>query len=130
MENKNGRVTAPVGKIPATPLNLIRESQDLEWGFDCGLGGEGVTERVCSPITEEDESVIVSVHDKRTVLAVFSKPLNTAVGMKDAVSEGKVRTVRIMEERLEWNGQISRRRIVLKFEGAGRPFLLFSLDEA
>ena len=118
----------PVREIPTTPLDLIRETEDLEGRFDGRLGGEGEGgKRVTSPITEEDESVVVSVRDKRTILAVFTEPLESTVGMKDAIGEGKLGAGR-MDEILEWNGEGSEGRVFLKFERAGRPVLLCSVD--
>jgi hypothetical protein len=83
--------------------------------------------RVGSPIAEEDESVIVSVHDKRTILAEFSEPLDMAVGMENAIGEGEL-GAGVVDEILEWNGEGSDGGIVLEFERAGRPFLLSSAD--
>lgn len=49
-----------------------------------------MTERVGRPVTEEDKPVIVSVYDKRAVLSVVPEPLNSAVGMKNAICEGEL----------------------------------------
>ena len=78
------------------------------------------------PVAEEDESVVVSIHDERTVLAIFSQPLDSAVGMKNAVGEGKLGAGG-MNEILEWNGEGSDGGVFLKLERAGRPFLLSSV---
>lgn len=78
------------------------------------------------PITEEDESVVVSVHDKRTILAVFSKPFDSTVVMENAIGERKL-GAGCMDEILEWNGEGSDGGIVLKLERAGCPALLSSV---
>ena len=83
---------------------------------------------VGGPVAEEDEPVIVSVHDKRAVLSKVSEPLDTAVGMKNAVGERKLGAggVNEIEER---NVQISDGSILVELEGAGGPsLLLFSAD--
>lgn len=79
-----------------------------------------------SPIAEEDESVIVSVHDKRTILAVFPEPLDSTVGKKNAVSERKLGAEGV-DEILEWNGEGADGGIFMKLERAGYPGLLLSL---
>ena len=113
----------PVRKIPATPLDLVRETGDQEGRFDGRLGGEGVDVRVVRPIAQEDEPVVVFVHDKRTILAVFSKPFDSVVGMENAIGEGKLGAGRMIEI-LKWNGEGSDGGIVLKCERAGSPGLL------
>lgn len=82
---------------------------------------------VGSPVTEKDESVIVSVHDKRTIFSEFSEPLDSAVGVKNAVGEGKL-GAEWVDEILEWNGERSDGGISVELERAGRPVLLFSID--
>ena len=83
--------------------------------------------KVGSPTTEEDESVIVFVDDESTILAVFPQPLDLAVGMKNAISEGKL-GAGLVDEILEWNGEGSDGGIGLEFERAGCPILLSSAD--
>lgn len=122
-----GDIHEPVREIPASPLDLVRETKDLERGFNGRLWVEGVTVRVGRPIAEEDESVVVSVHDKRTVLAEPSKPLDFAVGMKNAIGEGEL-GAGVVDEITEWNGEGSDGGIVMKLERAGRPSLLSSVD--
>ena len=109
-------------EIPATPLYLVRKTEDLEGGLDSRLWGENIGR----PVAEEDESVVISVHDKGAVLFKISEPLDVSVGMEDAVGEGKLGAGR-MDEIEEWNGEGSDGSILLEFEGAGGPALLFSL---
>ena len=116
----------PGGEIPTAPLYLIREAEDLEGGFDSRLGGEDGAE-VGRPAAKEDEPIVVSVHDKRTVSSKVSEPLNAPVGMKDAIGEGELGAGG-MDEIKEWNGERSDGRVLLELEGAGEPALLFSAD--
>jgi hypothetical protein len=116
-----------VREIPTTPLYLIRETEDLERGLDGRLWGEDVAKVICGPVAEEDESVVVSVHDKGTIPLKISEPLDASVGMKNAVGKGKLRAGG-KEEILEWNGERSDGSILLEFEGTGGPALLFSAD--
>lgn len=84
-----------------------------------------MAESVCGPVAEEDEPIVVSVHDKGAVPPELSKPLDVSVGMKDAIGEGKLGAER-MDEVEEWNGEGSDGSILFELEGAGRPRLLFS----
>jgi hypothetical protein len=53
-------------------LYLVPEAEDLERGLDSRLEGEGVSEVVGGPITEEDEPIVVSVDDEGAVPAEFA----------------------------------------------------------
>ena len=57
----------PVREIPTTPLYLVPKAEDLERGLYSRFEGEGVSKVVGGPITEEDESIVVSVDDKGAV---------------------------------------------------------------
>ena len=82
---------------------------------------------VCGPVAEEDESVVVSVHDKRTILSKVTEPLEAAVGMKNAVGKGELGAGGV-DEIGKWNGEFGGGGILAGLEGAGGPFLLFSVD--
>ena len=81
---------------------------------------------VGGPVAEEDEPVVVSVHDKGAVLSKVTEPLDAAVGMKNAVGEGELGAGGV-DEIGEWNGERDGGGILVGLEGAGGPFLLFSV---
>jgi len=87
-----------------------------------------MAEVVCGPVAKEDEPIVVSVYDKGAVVFGVSEPLDASVGMKDAVGEGKLRAGG-MDQVVEWNGEGSDGGILVEFEGAGGPALLFSADD-
>ena len=82
---------------------------------------------VGGPVAEEDEPVVVSVHDKGAVLSKVSEPLDSAVGMKNAVGKGELGAGGV-DEIEERNGERSDGGICVELEGAGGPVLLFSAD--
>jgi hypothetical protein len=86
-----------------------------------------MAEMVGRPVAKEDESVVVSVHDERAILAKVSEPVHSAVGMKNAIGERKLGAGGV-DEIEKWNGERSDGSILLELEGAGGPALLFSAD--
>ena len=82
---------------------------------------------VCGPVAKEDESVVVSVHDKGAVLSKVTEPLDSAVGMKNAVGKGELGAGGV-DEVGKWNGEFGGGGVLAELEGAGGPFLLFWVD--
>ena len=75
-----------------------------------------MAEVIGRPVAEENESIVVSVHDKGAVLAKVAEPLDGSVGMKNAIGERKLRAAG-MDEIKEWNGERSDGGILLELEG-------------
>ena len=86
-----------------------------------------MTQRVCGPISKEDEPIVVSVYDKGAVHSKVAKPLYAAVGMKNAIGEGELGAGG-EDEIGEWNGEGSGGGILVELERAGGPFLLFPVE--
>ena len=82
---------------------------------------------VRGPVAKEDESVVVSVRDKRAILSKVTEPLDSTVGMKNAVGKGELGAGGV-DEIGKWNGEFGGGGILAELEGAGGPFLLFSVD--
>ena len=84
-----------------------------------------MAEAAGGPVAEEDESVVVSVGDKRAVLAKVAEPFYGAVGMENAVGERKLSAGR-MNEIVEWNGEGGDGSIIVEFEGTSGPAFSFA----
>ena len=82
---------------------------------------------VRGPVAKENESVVVSVHDERTILSKVTEPLDSAVGMKNAVGKGELGAGGV-DEIGKRNGEFGGGSILAELEGAGGPFLLFPVD--
>lgn len=77
------------------------------------------------PVAEEDESVVVSVSDKRAVLAKVAEPFYGAVRMENAIGERKLSAGR-MYEIVEWNGEGGDGGIIVEFKGTSGPAFSFA----